>query len=134
MREGKEGAMELSEVDEATMKAFLEWAYCNDYTTNLQKGPTALLYHTKIYVLADRFNVVTLKSLAYSKITGMLAEIGMIAEKDDVEAMTAVVTYAFANLLFSSSNPRTISTPKERLLQYLSCTLHLMGTQCVYNQ
>ncbi|KAF8460089.1 hypothetical protein BDZ91DRAFT_766504 [Kalaharituber pfeilii] len=75
MREGREGVMELSGVDEATMKAFVEWAYLKEYTTDLQKGPAALLYHTKIYVFADRFNVVTLKGLAYSRITAMLAEI-----------------------------------------------------------
>ncbi|KAF8460110.1 hypothetical protein BDZ91DRAFT_785504 [Kalaharituber pfeilii] len=120
MREGREGVMELSEVDEATMKAFVEWAYWKDYTTDLQKGPAALLYHTKIYVLADRFNVVTLKGLAYSRITAMLAEIGVVAEKADVEAMVAVVNYAFGNLPFSSSNPKIISVPREPLLKYFA--------------
>ena len=31
MREGREGAMEISGIDEPTMKNFLGWAYCGDY-------------------------------------------------------------------------------------------------------
>lgn len=31
MREGREGQMELSEVEEGTMKAFLCWVYKDDY-------------------------------------------------------------------------------------------------------
>ena len=33
MREGRLGIMEVSGVDEPTMKSFLEWAYRGDYTT-----------------------------------------------------------------------------------------------------
>ena len=31
MKEGRENVIELSEVDEPTLKAFLEWAYFKDY-------------------------------------------------------------------------------------------------------
>jgi len=31
MKEGRENLIELSEVDEPTLKAFLEWAYFQDY-------------------------------------------------------------------------------------------------------
>ncbi|KAF8460090.1 hypothetical protein BDZ91DRAFT_799158 [Kalaharituber pfeilii] len=44
----------------------------------------------------------------------------MVAEKADVEAMVAVVNYAFGNLPFSSSNPKIISVPREPLLKYFA--------------
>ncbi|KAF8459928.1 hypothetical protein BDZ91DRAFT_851821 [Kalaharituber pfeilii] len=121
MKEGIQGVMELSEVDEATMKAFLQWAYNlkDDYTIENPKATSALLGHTKIYVLADRFNIVPLKDLAYNKITALLADLGMVAAADDVEAVMTAVSYAFGNLPFSTSSTR-ISASTEKLLNYFA--------------
>ncbi|KAF8459929.1 hypothetical protein BDZ91DRAFT_740614 [Kalaharituber pfeilii] len=120
MKEGTQGVMELSEVDGATMTAFLQWAYKDDYTTENPKAASALLGHTKIYVLADRFNTVPLKDLAYNKITALLADLGMVAATDDVEAVMNAVSYAFGNLPFSSFSSSSITAPTERLLKYFA--------------
>ncbi|KAF8459931.1 hypothetical protein BDZ91DRAFT_685127 [Kalaharituber pfeilii] len=120
MREGTQGVMELSEVDEATMTAFLQWAYKDEYTTDNPKAASALLAHTKIYVLADRFNTVPLKDLSYNKITALLADLGMVAATDDVEAVMTAVSYAFGNLPFSSFSSSSITAPTERLLKYFA--------------
>ncbi|KAF8459926.1 hypothetical protein BDZ91DRAFT_740598 [Kalaharituber pfeilii] len=121
MKEGIQGVMELSEVDEATMTAFLQWAYNlkDDYTIENPKATSALLGHTKIYVLADRFNTVALKDLAYNKITALLVDLGMVAAANDVEAVMTAVSYAFGNLPFSTSSTR-ISAPTEKLLNYFA--------------
>ncbi|KAF8418880.1 hypothetical protein EV426DRAFT_539193, partial [Tirmania nivea] len=121
MKEGKENLIELSEVDEPTLEAFLEWAYFQDYiqwvASPLPKTSAALPYHTKIYVLADRFNIPVLKDLAFSKITALLAELGMVAERADLVSIVTAVTYAYDNLLAHSGSPS--STP-ERLLRYFT--------------
>ncbi|KAF8460017.1 hypothetical protein BDZ91DRAFT_635347, partial [Kalaharituber pfeilii] len=109
MKEGRGGVMELGEVDEATMEAFLEWAYLKDYTVPEPKKASSLIGHTKVYALADRFNTVTLKNLAYSKITALLADIGMVVLKVDVAALMEAVTYAYDNLPYST-----------RLLEYFA--------------
>ncbi|RPB23927.1 hypothetical protein L211DRAFT_785969, partial [Terfezia boudieri ATCC MYA-4762] len=117
MKEGKEKLIELGEVDEPTVEAFLEWAYFQDYqpTSPLPKSSAALSYHTKIYVLADRFNIPLLKDLAFSKITALLAELGMVAEHTDLVAIVAAVKYAYENLL---TNVSSSGAPLERLLRY----------------
>ena len=78
-------------------------------------------YHTKIYVLADRFNIPLLKDLAFSKTTALLAELQMIAERADLVAMVTAVTYAFDNLLPHSGDSSSSSGPTlERLLRYFT--------------
>lgn len=122
MKEGRENVIELSEVDEPTIEGFLEWAYFKDYqhATLLPKNSTALLYHTKIYVLADRFNIPLLKDLAFSKITTLLAELGMVAERADLVAIVAAVEYAYDNLLAHSGSSSDSGPTPERLLQYFT--------------
>ncbi|KAF8458290.1 hypothetical protein BGX38DRAFT_1265034 [Terfezia claveryi] len=117
MKEGNEKLIELGEVDEPTVEAFLEWAYFQDYQpiSPLPKSSAALPYHTKIYVLADRFNIPLLKDLAFSKITALLAELGMVTEHTDLVAIVAAVKYAYDNLL---TNISSNGLPLERLLQY----------------
>ncbi|KAF8463882.1 hypothetical protein BDZ91DRAFT_698173 [Kalaharituber pfeilii] len=125
MREGREGVMELSEVDEPTMEAFLEWAYFEDYTiywtSPLPKMTSSVIWHTKVYVLADRFNTVILKDLAYTKLTALLADVGMIATETDVVAFMEAVTYAYDNLPYSTvlQSPDAAVSP-EKLLEYLA--------------
>ncbi|KAF8454838.1 hypothetical protein BDZ91DRAFT_747019 [Kalaharituber pfeilii] len=119
MKEGAEGVMELGEVDEPTIIAFLQWAYKDDYTIENPKAASSLLTHTKIYALADRFNTVSLKDLSYNKITALLADLGMVAAADDVKAVMAAVSYAFDNLLFSSSSSSN-ATATDRLLKYFA--------------
>ncbi|KAF8456415.1 hypothetical protein BDZ91DRAFT_745558 [Kalaharituber pfeilii] len=121
MKEGTEGVMELSDVDELTMKAFLQWVYYKgEYTIENPKASSSLLKHTKVYVLADRFNIVPLKDLSYNQITTLLADLGMVAAADDVEAVMAAVSFAFGNLPFSSSTLSSITAPTERLLKYFA--------------
>ncbi|KAF8459934.1 hypothetical protein BDZ91DRAFT_740625 [Kalaharituber pfeilii] len=120
MKEGTQGVMELSEVDELTMRALLQWAYKDDYIIENPEASSALLRHTKIYVLADRFNIVPLKDVAYNKITTLLADLGMVAATDDVAAVMAAVSFAFCNLPFSTASSSSISTPTEKLLKYFA--------------
>ncbi|KAF8459940.1 hypothetical protein BDZ91DRAFT_636201, partial [Kalaharituber pfeilii] len=131
MKEGTQGVMELSEVDEGTMNAFLQWAYKGDYNmlcnvesesdtmacSDNPKASSALLGHTKVYVLADRFNTVRLKDLAHNKIAALLEHLGMVAASNDVEAVMASVSYAFGNLPFSSSSSSSITTSTEPLVK-----------------
>ncbi|KAF8458289.1 hypothetical protein BGX38DRAFT_1125691 [Terfezia claveryi] len=122
MKEGRENLIELSEVDEPTVEALLEWAYFQDYQPAIlaPKSTAALPYHTKIYVLADRFNIPLLKDHAFSKITALLAELGMVAERTDLVAMVTAVTYAYDNLLVHSGRPSDSGSTLERLLRYFT--------------
>ncbi|RPB23930.1 hypothetical protein L211DRAFT_825127 [Terfezia boudieri ATCC MYA-4762] len=122
MKEGRENLIELSEVDEPTIEAFLEWAYFQDYQPAIlaPKSTAALLYHSKIYVLADRFNIPLLKDLAFLKITALLEELGMVAKRTDLVAMVTAVTYAYDNLLVHSGKPSVSGSTLERLLQYFT--------------
>ena len=89
----------------------------------MPKGSTAILFHTKIYVLGDRFNVTKLKDLSYSKITTLFVECGMVAEKVDMDAVMEAVTYAFGHLTLSAQkaqcSPDNLDT-KEKLLVYMA--------------
>ncbi|KAF8455437.1 hypothetical protein BDZ91DRAFT_637880, partial [Kalaharituber pfeilii] len=131
MKEGLEGVMELSDVEEATMKALLEWAYTKDYTTMLlvlkevqskSTSASALLQHTNVYVLADRFNITILKEQAYSKITTLLNTVGKMKEAADIETLLSAITYAFDNLPCStaSSSDSIQVIPSEKLLKYFA--------------
>ncbi|KAF8453579.1 hypothetical protein BDZ91DRAFT_807898 [Kalaharituber pfeilii] len=111
MKEGLEDVMELSEVDEPTIKAFL------DPHPNTAPG---LFEHTKVYVLADHFNTPILKELAYSRITALLVDLGMITESGDIEVLLVTITYAFVSLPLSTLNttsPSAIVAPSEKLLR-----------------
>ena len=48
----------------------------------LEQGTStaALIYHTKAYILADRFNTTILKDLSYSKITAIMEKLGVVTE------------------------------------------------------
>ncbi|KAF8418882.1 hypothetical protein EV426DRAFT_553939, partial [Tirmania nivea] len=124
MKEGRGNVIDLGEVDQPTLEAFLEWAYFQDYKFPLPKSSAALPNHTKVYVLADRFNIPSLKDVAFSKITALLAELGMVAERADLVTLLAAVTYAYDNLPVHSGDPGGTS---ERLLrcfaQYISWAL-----------
>ncbi|KAF8452954.1 hypothetical protein BDZ91DRAFT_853279 [Kalaharituber pfeilii] len=123
MKEGLEGVMELSDVDDPTMKAFLVWAYTKDYTPPLPKSTSALLQHIKLYALADRFNTSILKDLAYSKITAYLSHVGMVSDEEDVSAILFAITYAFENLPCTTENKTSLApnaVPSEKLLKYLA--------------
>ncbi|KAF8445446.1 hypothetical protein BDZ91DRAFT_753687 [Kalaharituber pfeilii] len=123
MKEGLEGNMELSDVEEATMKAFLEWAYTKDYTFPNPNTASALLKHTKLYALADRFNIATLKDLVYSRIAKLLTDLGKIKEAADIGALLSAITYAFDNLPCltpTSCDSIQAFMPSEKLLKYFA--------------
>ncbi|KAF8464691.1 hypothetical protein BDZ91DRAFT_682066 [Kalaharituber pfeilii] len=132
VKEGLKDVMELSDVDEPTMRAFLLWAYSKDYTTPLPESSSTLLYHTKIYVLAHRFNTLLLKGLAYSKITELLAHVGTVSKEEDIAAILSAITYAFENLPCGTGNTTSssyIAVPSEKLLKYFAqyCAWSLDG-------
>ncbi|KAI5805660.1 hypothetical protein DFH27DRAFT_600130 [Peziza echinospora] len=98
MKEGRENTMILNEVDKQTLVRFIEWAYTREYQCNVHGS--RLLAHIKVYVLADRFNVKALKTLAYSKATSLLVQVGEV-KKDQLTAISSILyamRYAFENL------------------------------------
>jgi len=84
------------------------------------KSSTALPYHTKLYVLADRFNIPPLKDLAFSNIAALLAELGRVSERADLLMTVAAVTYAYDNLLAHSGSLGDSGPAPERLLRYFA--------------
>ena len=92
----------------------------------LRPGSTAgLSLHTKVYVLADRFNLPKLKDLAFNNITTLYAKSGRAPLESDVDAVMGSVTYAFRNLPFSVSAQKVHCSPnyldsKEKLLVYMA--------------
>ncbi|KAF8460196.1 hypothetical protein BDZ91DRAFT_430478 [Kalaharituber pfeilii] len=133
MREGQESTIELTDVDEETLKGFLLWAYTRDYRTPNPKSPSALLYHTKLYALADRFNIPALSDLSYSRITTLLLNWGMVASSEDVSSVVSAMEYAWENLPLatmdasgstasacSSLDARNSGLPSDRLLRYFT--------------
>ena len=86
------------------------------------RNPKGILFHTKVYALSDRFNVTKLKDLAYSKITALFVECGMVADKSDMDAVMEAVTYAFGHLTLSVQkgpfSPDSLNS-KEKLLVYM---------------
>ncbi|KAF8460191.1 hypothetical protein BDZ91DRAFT_785494 [Kalaharituber pfeilii] len=134
MREGQEGIIELSDVEQETFKAFLFWAYAREYRTPNPESPSSLLYHTKLYVFADRFNIAGLSDLSLSKVTTLLVECGMVASPQDITSVTLAIAYACANLPFSTvsssasstagasthSSPAVSGLPSDRLLRYFT--------------
>ncbi|KAF8460190.1 hypothetical protein BDZ91DRAFT_685039 [Kalaharituber pfeilii] len=134
MREGQEGILELSDVEEETLKAFLLWAYKTEYRTHNPKSPSSLLYHTKLYAFGDRFNVAGLMDLTYCKITTVLMECGMVTSQEDITSVISAIAYACENLRFSTvdwsgsstagasttSSPPISGLPSDRLLRYFT--------------
>jgi len=84
------------------------------------KSSAALPYHTKLYVLADRFNIPSLKDLAFSKIATLHTELGKVTERADLLATLAAVTYAYDNLLAHSGSLGDSGPAPERLLRYFA--------------
>ncbi|KAF8465756.1 hypothetical protein BDZ91DRAFT_849226 [Kalaharituber pfeilii] len=130
MKEGREGVMELSGVHEATMEAFLEWAYYHDYTVPpSQSNLVSLMHNTKVYVLGDRFNVKKLQDLAFSRLTTALHKLGKVANARDVSSLMEVVTFAFDNLPYTtvlSGDSARSETLLEHFAQYVAWALDVI--------
>lgn len=79
-------------------------------------------YHAKLYVLADRFNISALEDLAFSRITALLASIGMVSLRKDIVEVSAAIVYAYENFPLRAGVPITDTpvAPTERLLRYLT--------------
>ncbi|KAF8461623.1 hypothetical protein BDZ91DRAFT_784815 [Kalaharituber pfeilii] len=75
MKEGLNGEMVLYDVDKDTVQRFLQWAYLRDYKSSQGTG-SALLLHTKFYILGDRFNIGSLRDLSFGKLTSLLNQPG----------------------------------------------------------
>ncbi|KAI5779197.1 hypothetical protein DFH27DRAFT_587339 [Peziza echinospora] len=108
MKEGRENSMILKEVDKATLVRFIEWAYTRSYQHPL-KISNGLLVHAKLYALADRFNVTSLRDLAFSKCTALLVEYGELSDTEDIIDIVGAMRFAFENLpsrnMFDNMNP-----------------------------
>ena len=88
----------------------------------MPESTEAILFHTKVYILSDRFNITKLKDLAYSKIETLLVKCGMVANKSDIDAVMEAVTYAFGHLTLSVQkglfSPDSLNSG-EKLLVYM---------------
>ena len=73
-------------------------------------------------MLADRFNITKLKDLAFSKITALFVECGMVADKSDVDSVMEAVAYAYDKLPFSVQQACSLGNlnVKEKLLVYMA--------------
>ena len=108
------------------MHTKLGTVFIRDSQTNIKLSPvpkatTAILFHTKVYVLADRFNITKLKDLAFSKVTTLFVDLGMVADKPDVDAVMEAIAYAYDKLPLSHG-PLSLHNLnlKERLLVYMA--------------
>lgn len=116
MQEGRSNTLVLKGVSEGTVERFLKWAYTGDYdTATIPKETLSILtIHGELYVLAERFNVATLKHLTYRKITAEVDSLKYPDEAADLEKMKELLgltLYAFEHL--------PVTSPAEKLLDYL---------------
>ncbi|KAF8460202.1 hypothetical protein BDZ91DRAFT_799123 [Kalaharituber pfeilii] len=134
MSEGQAG-MELNNVENETMKGFLQWAYTREYKAPNPEAPSSILYHTKLYALAERFKVFALSDVTYSKVTALLVDRGIIASREEISSVVSAIAYALETLPFSTVDasipnsgtssamalsPSASALPLERLLRYFT--------------
>ncbi|KAF8466993.1 hypothetical protein BDZ91DRAFT_696403 [Kalaharituber pfeilii] len=108
MKEGLSGEMVLHDVDKDTVQCFLQWAYIKEYTVDCQEMGRALLLHIKLYILADRFNITSLKDLSFGKLTALCTE-GLKPDPRHAALVLSATKYAVDNL----------PAVTERLIAYL---------------
>lgn len=82
----------------------------------------AILFHTKIYVFGDRFNITQLKELTFSKIITFFREFGAIANTSDADGIMEAVAYAYNKLPFSVQQACSLPSHnvEEKLLVYMA--------------
>ncbi|KAF8466862.1 hypothetical protein BDZ91DRAFT_724192 [Kalaharituber pfeilii] len=115
MREGLKGEMVVADVDKVTLERFLQWAYTRDYTVDAKSQPP-LMVHTKIYVLADRFNVPALQDLSFGRLTATLAD-HPILRRDFIKDMSIVLKVT----LYAADNlPNLSKPPLNYLIRYIT--------------
>ncbi|KAF8455613.1 hypothetical protein BDZ91DRAFT_746404 [Kalaharituber pfeilii] len=119
MKEGLKGEMLLREVDQVTLQKFLQWAYLKEYTISSEFNDpgSALLIYTKLYVLADRFNVQEFKTFNFGKVKTLLKK-----RQGDQTSLTPVMVvvaarYAIGNL------PNLNEDLADYLLQFMASML-----------
>ena len=89
----------------------------------MSKTTEAILFHTKIYVLGDRFNITKLKDLTFCHITSVFKEFGEIATTSDADGIMKAVAYAYNTLPFSVQQACSLlssSDVEEKLLVYMA--------------
>ena len=116
MQEAREGRIDLSHDDENAVAAMLHFFYYGDYD---QETPTPLLFHVKVYLIADKYFVGPLGSLALNKFRdavlttwykdefadAVAAIYGSTASSEDAFRKTIVaISKARAAYLFSESD------------------------------
>ncbi|KAF8466992.1 hypothetical protein BDZ91DRAFT_696402 [Kalaharituber pfeilii] len=116
MKEGLCGELVLHDVDKYTVQRFLQWAYLKEYTIDRQEMGSILLLHVKLYVLADQFNITSLKDLSFGKLTALLAE-GTKPDSSHAAYVLSATKYAFENL------PAVTERLIDYLLGYIAWTL-----------
>ena len=109
-----------------------------EHSRSVPIADQTILAHTKVYVLADRFNITALKTLSFSKLSALFKAMGVsvaLLTETHAIAITNTVSYAFDNLPFrggdttgstsTGSNqgpavPTTSTTDLEPLLKFLA--------------
>ncbi|KAI5779196.1 hypothetical protein DFH27DRAFT_587337 [Peziza echinospora] len=97
MKEGTTDMMVLKEVDKASMVRLIEWAYTGLYEGSVESSE-ALITHLKLYAIADRFNITTLRELSFSRCSELIVKLGNVQSPKDLEAILGGMRYAFENL------------------------------------
>lgn len=109
MREGLSNKMHLSDVLPDTFARFVQWAYTGEYpysdvsTLGRSDKTPSILVHARLFVLAERFNIVTLRALAGSRIAALLDSLTTLPNWDDVETINNL-SQGFSTLLSNLPN------------------------------
>ncbi|KAF8454821.1 hypothetical protein BDZ91DRAFT_747151 [Kalaharituber pfeilii] len=112
------GEMLLREVDTVTLQKFLQWAYLKEHTIDEFENPgSALLIYTKLYVLADRFDVQELKTFYFGKLKTLLKQRQVYETSFTPTMLMEAARYAIGNL------PSLNEDLADYLLQYMTSTL-----------
>jgi len=124
-KEGQEDGMEVGHVSPDTMHQFMEFCYSGDYlhAENSSDDPLRdkdatqalplLLTHARLYVLADMFNIASLKELSRKKIIALTPFFGLLEDRTHGLAMISLMDYVLHNM------PAATETP-DKLVKFLA--------------
>ena len=127
-KEGQESSMEMGQVSPDTMRRFMEFCYSGDYlyasgsessSDDPLPGKDAiealplLLTHTKLYVFANMFNIISLKELSRSKIIALTPSFRELEDRAHALAMISLMDYVLHNI------PAAAGTP-DKLVKFLA--------------
>lgn len=127
-KESKEAMMKLEDDDEGAVRKMMEFFYKEDYTVGGSHTLDLLKEHFSVYIVADKYAIEPLKSLAHSRITSLLSLSENLPPSNDaiVDILSNHITHilpadplrqAFLSWLFrpSARNPKLDLTPTSPL-------------------